>query len=222
MRAIIFANGMMENWPKGLKIDPDSDVIIAADGGVHHCRIWDVTPHVVVGDLDSVDPYDLAQLQDKGVEIIRHPCRKDETDLELALKVAVDRNIREMVILGGLGARWDMTLSNVLILAAPFLADVKVRLLDENYEIFCIQGGQRIRLKGVSGDVLSLLPLTDAAVGVTLRGLEYSLEDETLNLGTSRGISNLFTGKEVDVELKKGCLLLVTEHAPSEPSARKS
>ena len=212
MRAVIFANGVLESWPTSLEINPEKDVVIAADGGTRHCRKWNIIPHIVVGDLDSVDPADLMQLQGMGVEIIKHPRRKDETDLELALKVAVDRDIREIVILGSLGARWDMTFSNVLILTAPFLSHVQVSLLDGSREITRVRGGMKIRLKGRAGDGLSVLPLTETAEGVTLHGLEYSLVNETLNLGTSRGVSNIFIGEEAEIGLKKGCLLIVVEH----------
>lgn len=209
MRAIIFANGIINRWPEGLKIDSGRDLLIAANGGLHNCLARDYIPHVVVGDLDSVSRSDLDHLEDQGVEIVTHPTRKDETDLELALKLACNRDIQEIIILGALGARWDMTLSNVINLAASFLSDVKVRLLEGCQEIVCLRGGQKAEFYGRTGDMLSLLPLGDAAKGVSLAGLEFLLHNETLPLGTTRGMSNVFTGSRARVELKEGCLLVV-------------
>jgi thiamine pyrophosphokinase len=209
MRAILFANGVLENWPENLTIHADRDLIIAADGGSAHCRRRSITPHVVVGDMDSIGAEDLSRLQSNGVEIIRHPSRKDHTDLELALRLALERGADRLIVLGGLGLRWDMTLANVLVLAAPFLKDSDVRLLDGRYELACLHGGQSRVLDGQPGDVLSLLPLSDNTCGVTLQGLEYPLQNAAIPMGATLGVSNSFTHKQATVSLQTG-LLLVT------------
>jgi thiamine pyrophosphokinase len=212
MRAIIFANGTLDKWPSGFEISPASDLIIAADGGTHHCLAWNLTPHVVVGDMDSLGPDTLADLRSRNVEIKPCPARKDETDLELALKEALDHDVSEIIILGALGKRGDMTLSNVLVLTAPFLARVKTRILDGRQEITCLRGGQKAAFNGRSGDVLSLLSLKDSAVGITLKGLEYPLKNATLPLGSTRGISNVFAGDTAEVEIRTGYLLVCITH----------
>ena len=214
MRGIIFANGTLDNWPSEFKISPDSDLIIAADGGTYHSLFWNVTPHVVVGDMDSLRSDTLADLRSQGVEIKPYPPRKDETDLELALKEALDRNVSEIVILGGLGKRWDMALSNVLVLTAPFLERVKTRILDDRQEITCLRGGQKATFKGRPGDVLSLSSLNESASGITLNGLEYPLKKATLPLGSTRGISNVFAGHTAEVEVETGYLLITITHLP--------
>ncbi len=208
MRAIIFANGILEKWPVGFELSPAADLIIAADGGTHNCLTWNVIPHVVVGDMDSVEPDTLAGLESRGTEIKPYPPRKDETDLELALRVALDRKASEIIILGALGNRWDMSLSNVLVLAAPFLKSVKTRILDDRQEITCLRGGQKAEFKGRPGDLLSLSSLQDPAGGITLNGLEYPLENATLPVGSTRGISNVFANSTAEVEITTGSLLV--------------
>lgn len=218
MRAIIFANGILEKWPAGFELAPTTDLIIAADGGTHHCLARGVSPHVVVGDLDSLEPETLADLESKGVEIKAYPPRKDETDLELALQEALDRKASEIIILGALGKRWDMTLANVLVLTAPFLKDVRTRIMDGRQEITCLAGGQKAVFSGRPGDVLSLAPLHGSADGITLSGLEYPLEKATLPLGSTRGISNVFAGRIAAVELRSGCLLVCIARLPERDS----
>ena len=212
MRAIIFANGNLEKWPADFELTPATDLIIAANGGAHHCLARNVSPHVVVGDMDSLDPEILADLKSQGVEIKSYPPRKDETDLELALQEALDRKASDIIILGALGKRWDMTLANVFVLAAPFLQGIHTRILDGRQEITCLGGGQKAVFNGRPGDVLSLSPLHDLAGGITLKGLEYPLKNATLPLGSTRGISNVFTGGTAEVELKTGCLLVCVTH----------
>ena len=218
MRAIIFANGILEKWPAGFELAPTTDLIIAADGGTHHCLARGVSPHVVVGDLDSLEPETLADLESKGVEIKAYPPRKDETDLELALQEALDRKASEIIILGALGNRWDMTLANVLVLTTPFLKDVRTRIMDGRQEITCLAGGQKAVFSGRPGDVLSLAPLQGSADGITLSGLEYPLEKATLPLGSTRGISNVFAGRIATVELRSGCLLVCIARLPERDS----
>ncbi len=208
MRAVIFANGTLETWPAGFKFSPAADLIIAADGGTHNCLAWKVTPHVVVGDMDSIEPDTLVDLGSRGVEIKPYPPRKDETDLELALKEALYRKATEVVILGALGKRWDMSLSNVMLLAAPFLKGIQTRILDDRQEITCLRGCQKAEFKGRPGDVLSLSSLQAPAGGITLNGLEYPLKNATLPVGSTRGISNVFADNTAEVEIKTGYLIV--------------
>ena len=213
VRAIIFANGLMADWPEKLDIAPDEDLIIAADGGLKHCSGRGIVPHLVVGDMDSVDPNELAALEKNGVAVKRFPTRKDETDLWLAVRAARDREVDEIIILGALGGRWDMTFSNVLLLASPELKQIETRILDGNQELFVLQGGQAARLFGNKGDLLSLMPLTAVVRGLTLTGFEYPLDDATLELGTTRGISNVFVEDVCRIELSRGKLLVTATHS---------
>ncbi len=209
MRAVIFANGIMNQWPPGFELSLERDLIIAADGGFNHCRQWNVMPHIIVGDMDSVNPTDLTASGYGKIEIHRFPARKDETDLHLALQVAIDRSADEIVILGALGARWDMTFSNVFILLAPFLCGVDVRILESQYELVCLHGHQKINFQGKPGSTVSLVPLAGPVTGVTLGGFEFPLENETLPVGTTRGVSNLFRDENVEIKIQGGHLLVV-------------
>jgi thiamine pyrophosphokinase len=213
MRAIIFANGVMNNWPAAFELSPENDLLIAADGGLNHCLHWAMMPHVIVGDMDSVNPLDVSVCEEKGVEVIRFPKHKDETDLQLAIQLALARNIQEIIVLGALGARWDMTFSNVLILASPMLKNAAVKLLVEHQEIFCIHDGQEVEINGRPGDVISLLPLVQDALGVTISGFEYPLQEDTLFVGTTRGVSNVLREPSARVRIKKGHLLVVVMRA---------
>ena len=171
MRAIIFANGAISGWPGNIDIAPDEDMIIAADGGLTHCTQQGIVPHLVVGDMDSADPDQIARLEKQGVAVSRFPERKDETDLWLAVLAALDRNVDEIIILGGLGGRWDMSFSNALLLASPELRHIVVRILDGNQELFVLQSG-KARVFGARGDLTSLMPLTAMVEGLTLKGFE--------------------------------------------------
>jgi thiamine pyrophosphokinase len=68
--------------------------------------------------------------------------------------------------------------------------------------------GER-ELGGQRGELCTLLAVNGPAVGVTTDGLEYPLRGETLEPGSSRGVSNVFEGEAARVEVEQGVLLAI-------------
>lgn len=184
-----------------------ADLLIAADGGGNALHAAEVTPHVVIGDLDSLRPEVAAVFAAAGATILRHPPEKDETDLELALLYAVAQGAERIDILGALGGRWDQGLSNVALLALPELAGRRVRLLDVGQEAYLARGETPI--PGEVGETVSLLPLGGPARGITTLGLYYPLADAELRFERSRGVSNVIVAPPAQVTVREGLLLVV-------------
>jgi thiamine pyrophosphokinase len=105
---------------QAVELSPE-DLLIAADGGAQHCLEKGLHPAYVVGDLDSLDSDQVARLESQGAQFVRYPSRKDQTDLELAVDLAQNLGYAEVLILGALGARWDQTIANIMLPAAPAL-----------------------------------------------------------------------------------------------------
>lgn len=206
MKAVIFANGTIDNSDSAIS---GNDLIIAADGGTQHCLSLGITPDVVIGDLDSLTADNINELQIANVEIIRYPAKKDQTDLELALKLAIDRGADEIVVFGAMGGRWDMSIANILLPAEQNLSNATIRIIDGRHEIMLLRAGKEMIFHGKKGDIFSLIPLGRDALGITTIGLEYPMKDDLLRLGSSRGISNLFIENSATVSLKQGLLLCV-------------
>jgi thiamine pyrophosphokinase len=208
-RAIVFANGRMEVPPELVTHIHTSDLIIAADGGTQHCKSLGITPDVIIGDFDSLDSKEVIAYQQAGVETIQFPIRKDETDLELALQYTLKQEVTEVFIIGALGARWDMTVANILLTGHPMFSRLKIRLLDGSQEITLLRGKGQSDFQGRSGDLISLLPIAGDAHGITTQGLEYPLNDETLNFGSSRGVSNVYLQEHARVSVREGLILCI-------------
>lgn len=206
-RAMIFANGEIPHLPAARALVQPGDVLIAADGGAGHLRGMGLTPHVLIGDLDSLTSEQVATLQQSGVHILRFPPEKDETDLELALRFAVDQGCTVLRILGGLGNRIDHTLANLFLLDLPILRQLDARLDDGREEVFLIRSSAEII--GAPGETVSLLPLGQAASGVVTEGLRYPLRGETLQPERSRGVSNELVAGRASVRLEHGTLICV-------------
>ena len=84
-RAVIFANGALDDPAAAAALLRADDWLIAADGGLRHLRAIDHAPHVLIGDLDSVSAEEVAWAEAQGTRVLRYPPEKDDTDLELAL-----------------------------------------------------------------------------------------------------------------------------------------
>ena len=212
MRTIIFANGMFNNPLRLPALLRPDDILIAADGGARHCRALGLIPQVAIGDFDSLTEEELAELSTLGAKIIRHPQRKDYTDLELALDYALEQKPQEILIVGALGLRWDQTLANLLLPARCAAAKVRVCLLDGLQEIYLLVAGQTLVVNGQPGDTVSLIPIGGDAQGISTNGLEYPLKDETLYFGATRGVSNLLVNQKAQVTLRLGLLICVVIH----------
>lgn len=212
MRTIIFANGELNDAATVLPLIRVGDTIIAADGGSRHCRSLDLVPHILIGDFDSIGPDELDYWRSQGVQIVKHPARKNYTDLELALHYARELGADEILVLAALGARWDQTLANLLLPVSADLQGCRITLVDGKQEIRLLKGGDTLELNGTLGDTLSLVPVGSEAVGVTTEGLEYPLFAETLHFGGTRGVSNVFLRATARVHLNQGLLLCIVIH----------
>jgi thiamine pyrophosphokinase len=205
MRAIIFANGVIEDPQGALALLRPEDTIIAADGGAAHCRRLGVIPALIVGDLDSLSADDAAYWAEQGVQFIRHDRRKDETDLELALLRAQGLGRQEALVLGGLGGRWDQTFANLLLPAYHLLEDLQVTFWHKGLWIYLVRSRREIR--GRAGQTVSLIPVGGDARGVSTLGLEWPLQEETLTFGATRGVSNLLLAETATLQVREGYLL---------------
>ena len=209
-RAVLFANGELKNneWLKAYL--REDDFLVAVDGGLSHLEALNLTPALLIGDLDSVTPAQVEHAQAAGAEIRRYPPAKDETDLELALLAARERGFDEIVVVAGLGGRLDQTLGNLSLLLLPQLKGYSVRFEDGRDEVFVILASTEIH--GQPGDIVSLLPLWGEVTGVVTTDLTYPLKAETLHPERTRGISNVMTTASAGVKIDSGRLLCIHTH----------
>ncbi len=184
-----------------------ADLIIAADRGAEIALQYGHVPAVVVGDFDSLN-MSITDLEARGCQFIRAAVEKDETDTELAIQVALERGATEITLLGAIGgARFDHTMANILLLTG--IATVPVRIVDGPAVCWLVRGPGTTLISGQRGDLLSLFPLTNEAMGVRSHGLYYPLRGEILHFGRPRGVSNVLNSEHAEVSLESGMLLVI-------------
>ena len=204
MHLVIFANG---EFSPEIYNDYDNSYIICCDGGLKFCDRAGVTPDLILGDFDSVDNALLEKYRKLGVEIKTFDCKKDKTDLELALEYIDVLKPDYIDILGAAGTRLDHSLCNIYLLSILLEKGLKATIYS-NHAIIKLCNSKEM-INGKIGETVSLLPLTQIVKGVTTNGLEYALDNFDLPQNSSRGISNVVCVENAFVEVKEGVLIII-------------
>lgn len=206
MKTIVIGNGVINDYDTVREYFDDA-YIVACDGGLGHCRKMMIVPDIMVGDFDSANSNDAAFFEERGVEKIAYPRKKDMTDMEIGINIALEKGADEIYILGGLGCRFDHSLANVHILVHPVSKGVKTCLVDEHNIITLVMDS--LDINGSEGQTVSLIPLTTEVTGVTTKNLEYSLLNRTMSIGTSVGVSNVMTDEYANISVDNGILIVI-------------
>ena len=189
------------------------DLILAADGGLAHARKAGIVPHGVLGDFDSLGyiPPDAQQF----------PVEKDDTDAMLAVRQGLKAGYRRFVLYGSLdGPRLDHTVANFQTL--QFLADHDAvgYLVGKDHMVTVVKNGSA-HFPGKPVGLISVFCMGADALGMTLEGLKYPLENGTLTAGFPLGVSNAFEKIPATVQVDRGSLLLIYHPANGFPTIRR-
>lgn len=182
---------------------PEGAFVIAADAGFARLKEAGIAPDLAVGDFDSLGA------PPEGFDgIVRHPPEKDDTDTVLAVREALKRGFGTIVILGGLGGRFDHSIANLQTL--HFIAENGAAgyLMGDGWICSAIKNGG-IRLPEGGKGTVSVFSLTTSSEGVCLKGLKYPLEDYTLSAAFPLGVSNERAGGTARISVRQGVLAVM-------------
>ncbi|NLM43304.1 MAG: thiamine diphosphokinase [Clostridiales bacterium] len=206
MKTVIICNGDLTDYEYGIQIIKKADYVICADGGTRHAYKMSIIPDLIIGDFDSSNNDYTEYYKRKGVKIERHPIEKDKTDSHICVLRAMNFS-KEIVLLGATGSRVDHTLANISLLKLGVDNNINIYIADKQNEIYLINN--EISIKGHLGDYFSLFPLSERVEGISISGAKYDLENETIEIGDTLGISNEFKDDKVEIKIKKGYLLVI-------------
>jgi len=211
--AMIFAGGDPVPGSVGTLL-PRGALVVAADSGLDVARGLGVPVDLVIGDFDSADPTSVAAAAARGARLERHPVAKDATDLELALEAVLRLGRSPVLVVGGAGwDRPDHLLANALLVASPRYAPLHLCWLLKGARVMPVH--DHLTLTGSPGDLVTLLAVGGPAAGVVTTGLRWPLLGETLEPGSTRGVSNEMEGESASVSVAEGVLLAM--HVGREP-----
>ncbi len=183
-----------------------ADFVICLDGGYDIAAAGNITPDLILGDLDS-----LTGSLPEGVPVERFKPEKDFTDLELALKKSLQLNAKNITIIGGIGGRLDHTIANIQLLSNYTESFDSLVMIDGINKCFVLNSTQK---KGITipyepDKYLSLFSLSAKCTGVSVSGVKYPLDDHVLTNVFPLGVSNEFKEKDAALCIKDGTLLVV-------------
>lgn len=198
---ICYIFGAGEGLPKSFSPKKE-ELVIAADAGIKHLNNLGIKPNIAVGDFDS-----LGFLPDCD-EIVKHPVMKNDTDMLLAVKTGLERGFKRFMLYGGAGGRPDHTFANIQTLT--YIAEHGgLGFLDLCGFTAAVLVNGELKFSNRASGTVSVFALSDRAERVTLKGLLYTLENESLTNSFPLGVSNEFTGKPALVKIGEGTALVI-------------
>ncbi len=209
MKTIIIAGGNPPSKKLITKELTKNTIIIAADSGANILWKYKITPHYLIGDLDSIDYKALNFWINKNVNVVRYPTDKNFTDAELALKKAAALKIKKITFFGCLGGkRVDHLLGALGLLDKCTKLNIEASLKDDNQTVTLLNKSTTIHNK--IGSLFSLQAYGGTVKPLSITGAKYTLKNHSLKTGDSLTLSNEFCGKKVKITFKTGKLLLIT------------
>lgn len=210
MKSCIILNGKIQNYEliKVILKKENYDYIICADGGANHAYEMSIIPHFIIGDLDSVQKDIINYYKNCNVKFEQFPSKKNETDSELCIYLADKLKCDEVHILAGLGGRIDHTLANINLLYYIRNLGMIPKIISEKEEIY-IALDEEIEIEGKLGDIISVIPIKGDASGVTLKNLEYPLNDYDMKFSLPLGISNVMIDSKCSIKVEKGSVVVI-------------
>jgi thiamine pyrophosphokinase len=204
MKGILFIGGEGPEFKYIKSHLADADLIIAADSGYDNAKKINVSPDIIIGDMDSISNInDLSGYNSEN--IIKVERDKDETDTELAIKYLKDHNFNEIIIVGGGGGRMDHFLAIVLLFDREFSPDI---WYSHNTRFQKISGSNKLPTE--IGKLVSFFPTGKGVCRMISRGLKWPLTDLIWRRG-DMGISNIATENVIYIKMLEGSLIMVNE-----------
>lgn len=181
----------------------EGDFLIAADAGYTALTEAGLTPDLVIGDFDTLGA------PPEHPNVITHDPVKDDTDMILAVRWALERGYREFEFYGVLGGkRLDLTVASFQTLRFLRMRGARGTLVGEGWTVTVFDHGT-LRFPPQARGTLSVFCAGSPCTGVTLRGLRYTMRDGTLTGAYPMGVSNAFIGEPAEISVKKGMLYVL-------------
>ncbi|MFM8771494.1 MAG: thiamine diphosphokinase [Candidatus Kapaibacterium sp.] len=197
--AVILLNGILpyRDVLEGLSSIP----FIAADGAANALHDMGIIPDILAGDLDSVRDDVLTSVREHGMVIVDPD--QDINDFEKALRVAASSLWTRVLVAGLHGGELEHTLNNWSVLMRHA----------RTMELFALDGHRvgipvfdAFTYTAEPNELVSIIPQPRARLTTT--GLQWSLTDEVLELGSREGARNRAIAADVSVTVHEGSVLV--------------
>ena len=199
----IIGNGEDWNPTKIKEYCKNSDFIIAADNGLSILDQLNITPDLIIGDMDSVPEKVLGKY--KNIPLEKYAREKDLTDSEISLQKAISLKPKKISLLAMTGSYFDHSLANIINLFRNYEPNIEAEVITHNAVIFPITFKREF--SGLVDRRFSLFPIGKVS-GISIAGAKYHLKNPNFE-ATDYSISNVIKGNHFSINIKNGFLLFI-------------
>ncbi len=173
------------------------------DRGAFFLASQKIRMKVALGDFDSVQVDELENIKLMADQLIQLNPKKDESDSQVAIRLANEWGYQEIILIGALGKRMDHTYVNLQMMNQT---KVPLIIIDENNCLFIVGEESRTILKK-EYCYLSVFAMEDAII--TLTGVGYPLENYKLTRENLIGLSNEIQEESCHLTVHQGKILVI-------------
>ena len=141
-KVVILANGLFPKAWQGLDLLKAADQLICCDGAADKLIAMGMSPHVIVGDMDSLS----GEVREQYASIIIHSDDQESNDLTKAVHYCIDKGYSSVSILGATGLREDHTLGNISLMM-EYYPRIEVQIISDYGIFFLVHSGEQVRSK---------------------------------------------------------------------------
>ncbi|MBM7543469.1 thiamine diphosphokinase [Periweissella beninensis] len=206
----ILLGGPIELLPDKIFEKLHDNLWLGVDRGALRLLKHGIYPQIAVGDFDSVSTMEHAEILTQLRDIRQVKPEKDETDFELALKIALAKfSFEELHVYGATGGRLDHFLSNIWVLTQTKFTSLigKIKFYDRGNTLSFYLPGEHSIQKETDKRYLGFMNLTPVS-GLTLIDEKYHLKNWHSNVPFSWS-SNEFVGTTNHFKFETGIILVI-------------
>ncbi|MCR5097731.1 MAG: thiamine diphosphokinase [Lachnospiraceae bacterium] len=201
-RCVIVGNAAIADYARVREYLKPDDFIICCDGGLKHTKDLLVSPDLIVGDFDSIEK------PKTDIETIVLPREKDDTDTFYAAKEAYTKGFRDFLLVGVFGGRLDHTFGNISLMLWLYNRECRCLAIDDQSEMQIV-GKDAVYIDDTYS-FFSLLCIDGPALGISISGAKFPLDNGAITSEYQYGISNeVLPGATATVSVENGVLFLV-------------
>ena len=197
---VILADGEKPTHEIPLGILKNAKKLICCDGAISFLEQQNITPHIIIGDCDSITSAQKEQYKSLIYEDKNVACN----DLQKAIKYCMENQWNEIIILGATGLREDHFLANIGILM--HYANSLALSIVTNYGVFT-PIHQTTTFECYSGQQVSVFSFSPETA-ITYHGLKYPVYKQRFKElwegSLNEAVANSFT-----IELEEDAAVLV-------------
>ncbi len=170
---VIVADGKFPEHEIPLKYLADAEIVVCCDGATSKVDSFGKSPYAIVGDLDSVSD----TLKKKYADRLFHYPEQDSNDLTKSVKWCLERNFKDIAIIGATGLREDHTLGNISLLTNYARLGANIRMLTDTGLFIPMLSSSRI--ESHNGQQISIFSPNNSTK-ITTKNLRYPIDNRSL------------------------------------------